>query len=214
MKFDKGIAKKYKQSVNDAFDTILNVGNLDQKMIAQNILDSEMLIRVGPVSRVKASGITGVIDPFRTNKLIRKGGMSIGEAFGQIYIAMAEETIDLGGQRGCEGTLVHEGRHAYDFATAIASFSDADVNPLSIFNPSLYELEWEAHKTSGNYMILMDKPEYLQEGLDLMILGILNGKHYVNEKGIKKRLQDSYGLNENNTPGVTADRLLGLDINI
>jgi hypothetical protein len=210
MKFDIGIASKYIKSVEDAFETIISKGNKTQRFIARTILESDMLLRVGPVSQIRASGVTGVIDPARANKRIRRETLSLTEAFSEVYIAIAEETIDTGGQRGCEGTLVHEGRHAYDFAQTIASFSVADSKPLSIFNPSLYELEWEAHQTSGDYMILIGKDEYLQEGIDLMILGERNGRYYVNDKGIKKRLNDSYGLQENGNRGPTASDLTGL----
>jgi hypothetical protein len=131
---------------------------------------------------------------------------------GEVYIAIAEETIDTGGQRGCEGTFVHEGRHAYDFARVIESYSDADVNPLSIFDPTLYELELEAHKISGDYMLCVDRPEYIDEGLGLMILGRKDAIEpcYVDDTGIHKRLCDSYGLTPDGNQGPRASELLGL----
>ena len=212
MKFDKGIAKKYRKSVEDAFDTIVEKGNDLQREIATHIVESTMLVRVKPVSEINASGITGLIDPGETNARIAREILSLREALGEVYIAIAEETIDTGGQRGCEGTFVHEGRHAYDFAQTIASFSDAGVNPLSLFDPSLYELEWEAHKISGEYMICIDKGEYLDEGLQLMILGRKQPTEpcYVNDDGINKRLCDSYGLTPDGNPGPLASQLLGL----
>ena len=117
-----------------------------------------------------------------------------------------------GSQRGCEGTFVHEGRHAYDFARTIESFSNADVNPLSIFDPTLYELEWEAHKISGEYMLRIGRDEYIAEGLDLMILGRkeVAGPCYVDDAGICTRLQNSYGLDLKGNPGARASELLGL----
>jgi hypothetical protein len=39
------------------------------------------------------------------------------------------------------------------------------MNPLGIFDPTLYELELAAHKTAGDYMLCIDKDEYLDEGL-------------------------------------------------
>lgn len=212
MKFDKGIAKKYRRSVEDAFDAILDKGNDLQKEIARHILRSEMLVRVSPVSEINASGITGLIDPVETNTKIAEEILSLREALGEIYIAIAEETIDTGGQRGCEGTFVHEGRHAYDFARTISSFSDADVNPLSLFDPTLYELELEAHKISADYMLCVSKEEYLEEGLGLMILGRDEPTEpcYVSDEGIHKRLSDSYGLTPNGNQGPLASQLLGL----
>lgn len=214
MKFDKGIAKKYCKSVEDAFDTILDKGNDLQKEIATQIVKSKMLVRVQPVSKINASGITGLIDPDKTNGKIEDERLSFREALGEVYIAIAEETINTGGQRGCEGTFVHEGRHAYDFARTIESFSNADVNPLSIFDPTLYELELEAHKISGEYMICIDKPEYIEEGLGLMILGRneVAGPCFVSDDGIHKRLRDSYGLTPDGNQGPRASELLGLQL--
>lgn len=212
MKFDQGIEKKYLRSIEDAFQTILKKGDAEQRRIARLILDSEMLVCVHPVSEVCASGITGVIDAEKTNERIASKRIGLSEAFGEIFITMAKETIDNGGQRGCEGTLVHEGRHAFDFAQTIESLSNADVNPLSIFDPTLYELEWEAHKTAGNYMMQVNQPEYLQEGLDLMILAQKDGFHALCEEGIKRRLCDSYKLIENEKQGQTVSEMFGLTV--
>jgi hypothetical protein len=212
MKFEKGIAKKYRKSVEAAFDTILDKGNDLQKEIATHILKSKMLVRVKPVSEINASGITGLIDPAETNAKIADEILSLREALGEIYIAVAEETIDTGGQRGCEGTFVHEGRHAYDFARTIESFSNVDVNPLSLFDPTLYELELEAHKISGDYMLCVNKGEYLEEGLGLMILSRNDDVSpcFVSNDGIHKRLSESYGLTPDANPGPFASQLLGL----
>lgn len=214
MNFDKGIDKKYRKSVEDAFDAIVEHGNDMHRMIAKHILKSDMLVRVQPVSEINASGITGLIDPEATNEKIAEERLGLREALGEVYIAIAEETIDTGGQRGCEGTFVHEGRHAYDFARMIESYSDADVNPLSIFDPTLYELELEAHKISGDYMLCIDKPEYIDEGLGLMILGRKTEIEpcYVDDTGIHKRLCDSYGLTPDGNQGPLASELLGLRV--
>lgn len=210
MRFKSGIPEKYRQSVEDAFAVIIEKGNEMQRFIAQEILASDLLVNVAPVSEIKASGITGLINSWKTNARIDSEILNLREALGEVYIAIAEETIDLGGQRGCEGTLVHEGRHAYDFAQTISSFSDADVNPLSIFNPTLYELEWEAHKTSGEYMVLIGRDEYLNEGIDLMLLKNENGVCEVCNDGINRRLHENYHLDSNDNPGATAAELLGL----
>jgi len=137
--------------------------------------------------------------------------MGLIEALGEIYICIAEETIDTGGQRGCEGTLVHEGRHAYDFAQTLVSLSEADINPLSIFDPTLYELEWAAHKTSGEYMLCISRDEYLNEGVDLGILCRADGGQcVVSEDGIKLRLNNNYDLSPDGNQGKVASEILGL----
>lgn len=211
MKFDKGIAKKYRQSIEDAFETILDKGSDFHREMIQIIVESKMLVCVHPVSKVNASGITGLTNALMTRLKIQSERLNLEEAFGEVFITIAEETIDTGGQRGCEGTFVHEGRHAFDFAQTIASFSDADVNPLSVFNPTLYELEWEAHKTAGDYMLQINRDEYLREGLDLMILGLdENGEHFVSDEGIRRRLRESYGLEENKNQGKLVSEMFGL----
>ncbi len=211
MKFDRGITKKYRHSIEQAFDVMLEKGNDSHREVAELILDSEMLVRVGPVSQINASGVTGLIDNGDTNDRIEDERLSLREAFDEIYIAIAEETIDTGGQRGCEGTFVHEGRHAFDFARTIESFSDVDVNPLSLFDPTLYDLEWEAHKTSGEYMLRVALDEYIEEGLQLLILGRASeGGCFLNEEGIRCRLRDNYGLTVDQNPGARASELLGL----
>ncbi|KXK01480.1 MAG: hypothetical protein UZ17_ACD001001705 [Acidobacteria bacterium OLB17] len=211
MRFDEGIQEKYRDSVTAAFDTIMRVGDDEHRMYIGEILASEMLIRVAPVSEVKASGITGVISSVKTNYDLATERLSLRDALGLIYIAIAEETIDTGGQRGCEGTLVHEGRHAYDFAQMIESRSNADMNPLDVLDPTLYDLEWNAHKAAGNYMLRVGKQEYLDEGLGLMILcGNEDGTCAVDDDGIRRRLKESYGLEIDANQGPLASKMIGI----
>lgn len=212
MRFDKGIEKEYRKSVEDAISAIIANGNDFHKHMMNEIIESDMLVRVRSVNEINASGITGIIDERRTNERMSDERLSLREALGEIYIAIANETIDTGGQRGCEGTFVHEGRHAYDFAQTIESLSNADVNPLSVFNPTLYELEWEAHKTAGDYMVCIDRKEYLDEGLQLMILCQEGGKCEVSYDGIVRRLRESYGLELNGDQGRLASEMLGLNV--
>jgi hypothetical protein len=210
MTFDEGIAKEYRRSVEDAFDAIVSNGNDEHRMVTKAILDSKMLIQVKPVSEVKASGVTGVISPWRTRGKLDEP-LSLKEALGEVYICIAEETIDTGGQRGCEGTLVHEGRHAYDFAQVIVSLSEADVNPLSVFDPTLYELEYAAHKTSAEYMVCVSRDEYLNEGLDLGILArAATGQCTVSEDGISLRLKNNYRVTPDGDQGRLASEIVGL----
>src|SRR2546428_147534 len=116
MKFDRGINNKYRQSVEDAFATIMEKGDDLHRYYMNEIIESRMLVRVKPVKKVNASGITGLINSIKTNLRLGTERLSLRDALSEVYIAIAEETIDNGGQRGCEGTFVHEGRHAYDFA--------------------------------------------------------------------------------------------------
>ncbi|HRI02270.1 MAG TPA: hypothetical protein PLL77_00890 [Pyrinomonadaceae bacterium] len=212
MKFDRGIDKKYRKSVEDAFETIVAKGNDFHRHMMNEIIESDLLVQVLPVSKVNASGITGVINSVKTNYKLATERLSLRESLGEIYIAIAEETIDTGGQRGCEGTFVHEGRHAYDFAQTLESLSNADMNPIGIFNPTLYELEWEAHKTAGDYMLCRDEKDFIDEGLQLMILCQADGKCSVSDDGIMKRLNESYGLDLKGNPGSLASEMMGLRV--
>ena len=212
MKFAHGIAKKYRQSVEDAFQTILEQGNEKHRRTAKLILNSEMLVNVQPVSRIGgASGVTGAINPARLRDRIADERMGLFDAFSEIFITIAEETIDTGFQRGCEGTFAHENQHALDFAQTIESLSNADINPLSVFNPSLYEMEWEAHLRAGEYMLQIGRDEYLEEGLTLMILGRdAESRCFVDHDGIRRRLKESYNMEAGGNVGGSASEMLGL----
>ena len=210
MKFNASIDEKYTKSIEDALTAIMEQGNDEHRRVTQLILDSKMLIQVKPVSEVKASGVTGVTSPRSTRKKLDEP-MGITEALGEIYICIAEETIDTGGQRGCEGTLVHEGRHAYDFAQMIVSLSEADINPLNVFDPTLYELELAAHKTAGEYMLCVNRDEYINEGLDLGILGKeTTGQCFVSDDGIKLRLKTNYNVTPDGDQGRLASEIVGI----
>jgi hypothetical protein len=210
MKFDKDVEKKYRQALEDAFATIMDKGNARHRQTMKMILDSEMLVSVYPLSQVNASGITGVIDAGQLNDRIESERLSLKDAFGELAITLAEETIAGGGQRGCQGTFVHESQHAFDFAQTIESFSNADINPLSVFNPSLYDLEWEAHLAAGEYAMQIGKDDYLEEGVALMILGRNDSGCFLDHNGIKQRLKESYGLDLSGNLGSLASDMLGL----
>lgn len=211
MRFDRGIAKKYRQSIDDAFETILDKGDEQHKRVLNAIIESGMLVAVGPVAQRNASGQTFLRNSVATNARLLTERLSLEDALREICIFIAEETIDTGGQRGCEGTFVHEGQHAYDFAESLASYSNRDMNPIGVLNPSLFELEWAAHQTAGRYMLRIGKQEYLDEGIDLMILGRSpDGTYFVSDEGIRKRLNDSYGMQEHGNTGPTAFQMMGI----
>jgi hypothetical protein len=55
MKFDKGIGKKYRESVENAFTTIIAKGNEFHRHMMNEIIRSDLLIRVQPVKAINAS---------------------------------------------------------------------------------------------------------------------------------------------------------------
>ena len=61
-------------------------------------------------------------------------------------------------------------------------------------------------------MLCINKDEYLDEGLGLMILSRMetNGTCYVDDAGIHRRLLESYGLSLDGNQGPRASQLLGL----
>jgi hypothetical protein len=210
MRFEDDVKPKHRKVIKDAIETIIDRGNDFHRKMMNEIVASEMLFQVKPLSEVNgASGRTGLANPITANLRLARERMSLRDALGEIYILFAEET--LASARGTEGTLVHEGRHAYDFAQTLASLSNADMNPLDVFNPTLYELEWEAHKTAGDYMICIGKQEYLDEGVQMMILGLgADGNCFVSDDGIKQRLRESYGLALDGEQGHLATRMMGI----
>ena len=213
MKFNKGIEKKHRDSIEKAFETIVEKGDDFHRHMMNEFFESKMLIKVEPVKQINASGVTSVINAIMTNVRMARERLSLRDALGEIYISIAAETIGDGFQRGVEGTFVHEGRHAYDFAQTLESLSNADVNPLGVFNPNLYEMEWEAHLNAGRWMLCVNKPDYLDEGVQLMILGQKNdGTYFLDEDGIKRRLRDSYGLAADGSVGSLASEMMGLRI--
>jgi len=213
MKFDRGIEKKHRDSIEKAFATIVEKGDDFHRHMMNEFFESKMLIKVEPVAKINASGVTSVINTVKTNVRMVRERLSLRDALGEIYISIAAETIGDGFQRGVEGTFVHEGRHAYDFAQTLESLSNADVNPIGVFNPNLYEMEWEAHLNAGRWMLRVDKPDYVDEGVQLMILGQkANGSYFLNEDGIKQRLRDSYGLTVDGNVGSLASEMMGLRV--
>ncbi len=211
MQFNDQITDELKAAIDDALDAIFEKGDDHHRRVVNAIRRSNMLFNACPVSVVNASGITGIIDSDATNEKIADERLGVEEALGEVFITFATET--LGSRRGTEGTLVHEMQHAYDFALTIASFSNADVNPLSIFDPTLYELELAAHRTSGEWMLRVGSDEYVNEGVDLMILGRTNeGPCFLDDDGIHRRLCDSYGLTPNGNQGPRASEMLGVRI--
>lgn len=195
MKFQDSVEQKYRDAVNSAIEAIIATGNESHRTVAAAIRDSEMELRVEPVSEVQASGRCGLKSWWSTNgRISDDGSISVEEALAEVYMLFAEETL-MAGPRGVEGTFVHEGQHAYDFARLISSFSEANQSPLSIFDPTLYELEHAAHVAAGEYMLLVNKDEYVNEGIDLMILNRgEDGACALWPEGIVCRLKDCYGL--------------------
>lgn len=207
MIFDDKVQSKYRDAIEEAAHTVLEKGNKQHRNTARHVIDSDLLIRFVPLKEIGCSGVTGVISARKTNKRIQNEELDVMEALGEVYITFADWTFDVAGQRGCQGTLVHEGLHAYDFAKIIASFSGPETEP---FDLSLYELEHRAAIASAQYLVRIGEPDYIDDGLKLNLVSLdAAGTPFADMEAIKLRMQDGYGLNENDQ-GKMISRMLGL----
>jgi hypothetical protein len=210
MIFDEDVEPKYRDAIEEAAFTILESGNEQHKETARNAIESDLLIRFVPLDKIGCSGVTGIISSRRTNRRIAGEEIDLQTALGEIYITFADWTFDVAGQRGCQGTLVHEGLHALDFARIISSFSKAAAEPDNVYDLSLYELERRAAITSAEYLVRIGLPDYIDDGLKLNLVKLdENGTPLIDMDGIESRMQNGYGLNAN-VQGSMMSKSLGL----
>lgn len=210
MKFRDSTQSKYRDAIEEAIQTVLDKGNPGHVETAKCIRDSDVHIDFVPLKEIGCSGVTGCVSPRSTNRRIKNETISLMDALGEVYIKFSDWTFDVAGQRGCTGTIVHEGLHACDFARVISSFSNAEEEPLEIYDPSLYELERRAAIASGEYLVLIGAPDYIDDGLKLSLVALdPDGKPYVDMNGIEQRMIDGYSVSPEN-PGIVMSKMLGL----
>ena len=210
MIFDESVQAKYRSAIDEAIHTILDRGNAGHIETAKNILESDLRINFVPLIQIGCSGVTGLNSVRRTNKRIDTETLDIREALGEVHITFADWTFDVAGQRGCQGTLVHEGLHACDFARIISSFSYSEEGPLEVFDLSLYELEHRAAIASAEYLVTIGKEDYIDDGLKLNLVSLdSEGKPFIDMAGIETRMQNGYGVNKNEQ-GIMISNLLGI----
>jgi len=197
MRFDASVPEIEKQQILQALDDIKNYGDSLQRSTAKFIVQSAISVYIGLAEKVGGSGSVYIDRIIQAQWAIYRGGLSVLDATRFIRLNIARETIDTGGQRGIEGTLIHEGKHAQDFARMIASFSAG--NEYKYFDPTAFQREYSAHLTAAFYLMRRGG-EYAQEGIDLGLLYQSNGKISINRKGIRARLKNNYGLTLE-TPG-------------
>lgn len=200
MNFDESVPAQDRQRIKRALQDITAHGTTLHRTIVGFVHDSEITIHLGRAENVGGSGSVLIHKIIGVNWAISRGTLSVREASKFIRLNIARETIDTGGQRGIEGTFVHEGKHALDFALMIATFSSGDENIF--FDPTAFQREYSAHLTSAFYLKRRGG-EYAEEGVGLGIL-FQNGESVsVNPNGIRARLENNYGL----TPDAPGRRL-------
>jgi hypothetical protein len=210
MIFDTKVKETYKAAIQEALEVVLERGNAGHQETARCIRDSNVRINFVPLDDIKCSGVTGLNSMIGTNRRVQSETIDFMDALGEVHITFADWTFDVAGQRGCQGTLVHEGLHACDFARIISSFSKAEEDPLEVYDLSLYELEHRAAVASAEYLVRIGKEDYIDDGLKLNLVSIgADNKPFVDMQGIKTRMQNGYGLNENEH-GIMISRMLGI----
>lgn len=191
MRFDESVPVEDRRRIQKALGDIKTFGSGRQRRTAEFIEQTEISIHLGPAAQVGGSGSVLVDRVIGANWAIARGELSLDEAAKFIRLSIARETIDTGGQQGIEGTFVHEGKHAWDFALMISGFSTGMEKRF--FNPTAFQREYSAHLTSAFYL-LRRGGGYAEEGVGLGILYQKNGRTIINRKGIRARLKNNYGL--------------------
>ncbi len=201
MIFHDDVQNDDRRRIELAVNDIESHGDSLHRRIARFLAQTDLIIFVGPVSIVRGSGSVQLNDQKAARTAVLKGNLELAEAAAFVRLNIARETIDTGGQRGIEGTLVHEGKHALDFAKMLSTFSMGDETPN--FNPTAFQKEYSAHLTSAFYLMRRGA-EFIKEGLSLGLLREKKGKITVSREGIRSRLENSYRLTPK-SPGATLD---------
>ena len=166
-----------------------------------------------------ASGTCGPDDVARTRRRILTETLSLKDAFGELHIRVADGTRKT--LKGVEGTLIHEGRHAYDQAKVISLLSRGlDVTGD---DPTRWELEFMANFEYASYVdrcIKKRHPEawafYSEAVNGIRVATPRNKLKWLKGvspsiKGITKRLQSNYAYTAKNKKGsVTVSQHYGL----
>ncbi len=197
MIFHQNVPEIDRERIKLALGGIKKFGDGFQQKIAEFIESTEIVIYLDRASKVGGSGSVQLDDQKAAIKAVQRGDLEFLEAAKFVRLNIARETIDTGGQRGIEGTFVHEGKHAMDFALMLSSFSKGIER--KIFNPTAFQREFSAHLTSAFYLKRRGG-EFTDEGISLGLLFNDKGKIKVDRRGILARLKNNYGLTKE-TPG-------------
>ncbi len=191
MIFNELVEAEDRSRIELALDDIEKHGDGFHERLSRFMRSSSLNIHIGAAKEVGGSGSVSLENAWAARKAVGSGSLKMFDAAAHVRLNVARETIDTGGQRGIEGTLVHEGKHALDFSLMLSSFSSGDQKRF--FNPTAYQREYSAHLTSAFYLRLRGG-EYAREGISLGLLEVSEGELAVSVRGIRKRLKSNYGL--------------------
>ncbi len=191
MIFDEKVSKQDRERILRAIRDIEKFGTLFHQTTAKFFVETDVTVFVGLAKKVGGSGSVQLLDHRNAHSMVENHKLSVKEAAKLVRLNIARETIDTGGQQGIEGTLVHEGKHARDFALMLSTFSRRPE--VSVFNPTAYQRELSAHLTSAFYLRLRGG-NYVKEGESLGLLKSTENGVCVDINGINRRLKSSYSL--------------------
>ena len=197
MIFHENVPTEDRKRIERALEDIGEFGDKFHRQTAEFIKENDIVIYLDIADKVGGSGSVQLNDQRAARKAVANGDLGLRDAAKYVRLNIARETIDTGGQQGIEGTFVHEGKHARDFALMLSSFSRGIEK--KIFNPTAFQREYSAHLTAAFYLMRRGD-SYVKEGINLGLLYKNGEKMSVNKKGIRSRLQNNYGLTKD-TPG-------------
>ncbi|MFV0388140.1 MAG: hypothetical protein ACK5NT_05235 [Pyrinomonadaceae bacterium] len=197
MIFHENVPEIDKERIISALSDIKKYGTGFHQQTAEFIEKTELVIYLGPATEVRGSGSVQLDNQRAARRSVEEGNLSVETAARYVRLNIARETIDTGGQQGIEGTLVHEGKHARDFALMLSTYSKQPDSV--IFNPTAYQRELSAHLSAAQYLRIRGG-SYAKEGESLGLLLFDGSDFHVNPKGIRARLRNNYRLTPE-TPG-------------
>lgn len=200
MIFHENVPSEDRERITQALGDIYKYGDEFHRATSTFLNENDIVVYLDVAAKVGGSGSVQLNDSSAARKAVGNGGLTVSEAAGYVRLNIARETIDTGGQQGIEGTFVHEGKHARDFALMLSTFSIGVQE--KVFNPTAYQREYSAHLTAAFYLMRRGG-NYVREGVSLGLLHASGDNVSVNKKGIRARLKNNYGLTSM-TPG---DRL-------
>ncbi|MGB8507876.1 MAG: discoidin domain-containing protein [Pyrinomonadaceae bacterium] len=210
-RYAANVSEERRKQIRTALEEIAKNGDKKQKIVANFILKSDVLIYL---FQGGDDGLTNVTSRDAANSAISSGFINVRGA-GQ-FVQIGINSYDLGATpdraAALEGVLVHEGDHAFGLASTISELSSRQG---AFYNPTTYQDEYSAFKSEANYYVRRghDNPIYNEVGLGgrdgsqwTVVLQESNGTFKFNEAKVNETLRNGYGVTKENPGPTTADR--------